>query len=158
MQKLFGKDDVICEPMVKEEPVEIVPPTIQPRSRVNYFVTKKGKYVYDLNGTSLAPSKKTMLGGKFKEKYRRQIENILFNGNDDIDPDNILPLLLLNEYINSGVVPIRLVMRGYSKLLVSMVEVLNDYFNEHKAVVDGIYNMFKQTTELPSKDKENGTE
>lgn len=168
MTKLFDLEETFAEPeLVEETPVveediplptkEEILSTLGPRTRQNYFTPKgKGKIVYDLLGTSLAPSKVTMLGGKFKEKYRKQVDSVLFNELDSIDPSSLLPLLLINEYINQGAYPIRVVCSGHSNSIPHITSVLNDFYNEHKAVVDGVYRMFKQTTEIPQQEEEDG--
>lgn len=114
-----------------------------------YFTSKKAKAVYDVSGTSLHPSKLTLVGGKFDTKYKAQLENIVFSKNDSINPDTLLPLLVLVGYIRAKAFPIRITCNGYSKLPHNLAQCLNEFFTENMPILEGIYEMFSNTSHIP---------
>lgn len=112
------------------------------------FSEKKGKVIFDIGGTVLEPSRLTMIGkGSFVSRYVKQLESLIFTESSDINPDNLIPLIMLYQASNNGTKTIRIVSGKNKTLLKSIVEGLNIFYKEQHSVLSGMFTMFKNTTE-----------
>lgn len=153
MTKLFTKEDVIevRNPELDSKRKALNDEITSAMERVSnekkvpkiYFVNKKAKHYLDIKNTSLQP--KSPNRANFKENYREQIESIIFNPNDTIDPEALFPILIFVENVVKGRVPMRVVNQGFNKTLPQVVEVLNGFYNEHELILKGIYEMFRDS-------------
>lgn len=123
------------------------------KPKEDFFAVKKGKHYYDLKNTSLAPNKLTLIGGKLEERYTKQIENIVFTEEATINPDNLVPLLVLVEMIKNGKTPIVITCPGFNKIVPTLVKVLNVFVKDNFHVLDGIYHMFSNVSTVPTGDQ-----
>lgn len=110
------------------------------------FSHKHGSQIFNISNTPLTPSRTTMIGkGKLVDRYVKQLEGILFNNDSQLDPDGLLPLLMLQEMRNNGTKTVKIVC-GNSKALTPMLaEGLTRFFKEHSSVISSMYRMFNDT-------------
>jgi len=128
------------------QPLPGTKPTIQ-------FSDKKGDITYNITGTPLYPLRSTMVGkGTFKSRYRNQLEKFVFT-DGDINPDNLIPLIMLMEATDSGNKTIRVVSSQNKTLLKDIVIALNEFFKEHHSLIKGMYSMFKGSMTMHQKEQ-----
>ena len=126
-----------------------------PGAKSLVFSDKKGKRVFNITGTALEPHRSTMVGkGKFADRYKQQLENYLFT-DGDINPDNLIPFIMLMEAGEGGEKIVRVVSSQNKALLKNVVETLNNFFKEHQSVIKGMYTMFKGSMSARDQVKEN---
>lgn len=107
------------------------------------FSDRKGKRIFNISDTALEPLRSTMIGkGKFSDRYRNQLENYLFT-DGDINPDNLIPFIMLMEASDSGDKVVRVVSNTNKKLVKDIANALNGFFEEHQSIIKGMYSMFK---------------
>lgn len=169
MKKLFDKPnecvqgEVISEetktnkPLTEEEQTYLnkkweelsasVNQNLSPKKLIT-FSASKGKLVFNITGTPLEPSRLTMVGkGKFIDRYKQQLENYLFT-DGEINPDNLIPFIMLMEAGEGNVKTIRIVTSQNKALIKDIVTALNNFFEEHRNVIKGMYQMFKGSSAI----------
>lgn len=124
-----------------------------PGTKSLVFSVSKGKRIFNITGTPLEPLKFTMVGkGKFAERYKQQLENYLFT-DGDINPDNLIPFIMLMEAGDSGDKVIRVVSKMNKRLLTDVVVALNAFFKEHQNIIKGMYSMFKGSMSIKEQEQ-----
>lgn len=143
--KLLSKEE---EERVNKAYQEIVKAQAAPVVPISslVFSHKHGSQIFNISNTPLTPNHTTMIGkGKLVDRYVKQLEGILFNDNSQLDPDGLLPLLMLQEMRNRGTKTVKIVC-GNSKAITPMLaEGLTRFFKEHSSVISSMYRMFNDT-------------
>lgn len=101
----------------------------------------KGKLHYAIGGTVFEPSKLTMTGGKFKEKYKQQLEKYVFNTSDTIDPESLFSIVYIYELIANKTFPICITSPKHVRSLKPIVEALDEFYKEHYHTLTSIHHM-----------------
>lgn len=121
---------------------------------VRPFTVAKSKVQYDISNTSIYPTRLTMASGNFTKAYRKQLDDIIFDFESDVNPTKLVGLLVIVEQVESGAKAIRIRAPGYNKLLPKIVSVLNDFYFTNGQILKGILDMFKgQGQQALAKDK-----
>lgn len=125
-----------------------------------YFTSGKGKVNFGIDNTIFVPTRLTCLAGnRFKARYKKQLEEIVFANKDDLDADKLINLIFLVDFIKSGNLPVGIRSGGYRKLLPKIVDALNEFFMENYSTLFSIYSMFTGMTHIqPSQQEQNEEE
>lgn len=145
LQQRFGNEqennlEAPVEPVVRKLDTQVV-----------YVTSGKGKYHYEVTGTSLQPSAVSLIGGNFETKYRKQLDSIIFSKLDNIDPDHLVPLLFLIDAKEKKSLPVKVSYQKYQKYSQRIAKVINSFLNDNVYVLHGIYDMFTKSN--PGKDE-----
>lgn len=109
----------------------------------NFFTTGKGKVKYSLDGTVFSPETIVLLAGKrFEERYVKQLEKFIFTDKEELDPDRLIHLIFLVDFIKKGNYPIGITTGKHKHLLPKMVKALDTFFNKNYSVLSSIHVMF----------------
>lgn len=169
MKKLFDKpnecvqsevisdETKINKPLTEEEQAYVnkkweelsasVNQNLSPKKLIT-FSASKGKLVFNITGTPLEPNRLAMVGkGKFIDRYKQQLENYLFT-DGEINPDNLIPFIMLMEAGEGNVKTIRIVTSQNKALIKDIVIALNNFFEEHRNIIKGMYQMFKGSSAI----------
>ena len=165
MAKLYSSKEEIeihVKPITEEEVTEVKPQEkiqnkelfqdikdifennkIVEREKKKYFTLGKGVVTFNLEHTSLMPNKLTLFNiRKFEECYYEQLESLIFTDKETIDPDNLLHIIILMDYITKNKYPIAIKCNSSKSLISKIVPVLNKFFNTHYSVLYSIFTMF----------------
>lgn len=123
-------------------------PSISERNKkvITYFTAKPSKNTVDITGKRIAPPVSILMSGKnFKEKYMEHLESIIYNGQEELNPDMLIDVCLMWGYVRAGWknIPVKLV--GYNKKIVDIVFVLNLFYHKNRNIIDSIYTMIDGT-------------
>jgi len=137
-----------------------LPKTLAELQRVNVgirpFTTAKCKVQYDITNTSIYPTRLTMASGDFAKAYRKQLDDLIFDFENEVNPTKLVGLLVVVEQVESGAKTVRIRAPGYSKMLPKIVSTLNDFYFTNGQILKGILDMFKgQGQQALAKDKMN---
>lgn len=115
----------------------------RPNMKKPFFtiVKGKGKLNYAISDSVFEPSRLTMTGGKFKEKYKQQLEKYIFNTQDTIDPESLLSIVYVYELIANKNYPICISNPKYVRSLKTIAEALDEFFKEHYHTLSSIHHM-----------------
>lgn len=140
-KELSAEDQVHINKMYAE--ISKTSTQVLPGVKAVVFSDRKGKRIFNISGTALEPLRSTMVGkGKFSDRYKKQLENYLFT-DGEINPDNLIPFIMLMEVGDSGEKVIRVVSNTNKRLVKDIVNALNSFFDEHQSIIKGMYTMFK---------------
>lgn len=116
-----------------------------------YFTLGRGSMVFSIDGTTLDLSVKTQLTGKgtLEERYYKQLEEVVFGGEKEIDPNSLVSILMLVDLLIKQKYPIQIRSGKYKTNVNKIVAVLNKFFNENFSVLEGMYKMFNETITNP---------
>lgn len=118
-------------------------------SATTFFTTGKGKIVFTLDNTIFSPVPVVLLSGKqFEEKYLKQLEAFIFNNHEQLDPDKLINLIFLFDYIKKDIVPITITTGKHKKLLPRIVSGLNTFFTKNYSVIASIHVMFSGMSQI----------
>lgn len=118
-------------------------------SKEKYF-SKKGKITIVMNKFELRPSTRCLLNRKnFKEVYLQELESILFN--EKVEENKLIALMYLHSRLNKGFYPIGVKYNNFTSLENDIIFVLNKFFNKHKHLMNGMFNMMKPNIEQGEK-------
>lgn len=104
-------------------------------------VKGKGKLHYAIGGTVFEPSRLTMTGGKFKEKYKQQLEKYVFNTSDTIDPESLFSIVYIYELLANKTYPICITSSKHVRSIKPIVEALEEFYKEHYHTLTSIHHM-----------------
>lgn len=122
------------------------------REERTYFSLYKCPLSYNVDDSPLAPSKLVLFNiRKFEELYLKQLEEIIYTKSDNINPNNLIPFLLLMNYIVKSNNPINLKTNRYRKLLPRINTTLNKFFTKNYSVLFSIYTMFNSYVDTEKK-------
>ena len=106
------------------------------------FTVGKGKLVFNTTGTPLDPRRDTMIGkGTFAERYKKQLDSFFFT-DGDINPDNLIPFIMLMKASEGGAKSVKLVSNKNKAILIQMAQTLNKFFEENQSIISGMFTMF----------------
>lgn len=112
------------------------------------FTPYKGKMVFSLEGV-FVPTPVVLLSGKnFQAKYLKQLEALIFNDEEEIDPDKLIHLIMLTSYVKMGNLPIQIVCNKYPKHKDRIVSAMNEFFTKNYNVLSSMCDMFTSTTSI----------
>lgn len=113
------------------------------RKFTNYFTVSRGKVDFGIDNTILSPSSLVLLSSKrFEELYLKQLEDIIFTNQEEIDPDKLINLIFLIDFIKRDSYPIRIITGKYRKLAPKITNVLNNFVNKNYSILSSIHVMF----------------
>lgn len=136
LQKQLSSLTHIKDILTSDKVIQAVP--------ISYFSSAKGKVSMNIDKTGLEPTTATMLAGKrFEEVYYNQLESFIYNDSDKLNPDRLLELIMLQEYIDKGTLPIKIITGKYKGLTHKLVKTLNEFFNDNGKVIKSMSTMFK---------------
>lgn len=122
------------------------------KKAITYFTTGKAKNVFSIDGTSLEPNLKAMLGkGTFEERYYQQLEKMVFG--DDSDPTKMITLLMLVDNTSKLKGQIQLKSGKYRNTVTTVAKVLNKFLNENYPVLEAMCKMFNDASNIPQKEQ-----
>lgn len=125
-----------------EDLTNTVNQNVAPRKLITFSATR-GKPIFNITDTPLEPNRLTMVGkGKFIDRYKYQLENYLFT-DGEINPDNLIPLIMLMEASEGNTKTIRIMASRNKAFVKDIVTVLNNFFEEHRNIIKGMYQLFK---------------
>lgn len=117
-----------------------------------YFTISKSSLSYDIDDSPLEPSKLVMFNTrKLEDLYYEQLEGIIYTKSDTINPNNLVPILLLMDYAVKSNSPVTLKTNKYRRLLPRLIPVLNKFFNKNYSVLFSIYTMFNSYVDTEKK-------
>lgn len=126
-----------------------------PKPRVR-FTRGKGDVMYNIDATPLTPTRATMIGaGTFEERYKRQLDSFLYTKEEELNPDNLIPLMILVEASDGGKKSIRIKTGKHKLLAGKIVQCLNTFFEENSPILESMFNMFKNGLSDIQKKEEN---
>lgn len=127
---------------------------IKPQQK--FFTPGKGKIAFNIDGTIFTPTPVVLLSGKnFEVKYAKQIESYIFTDKDSIDPDKLIHLIFLMEYIKKDQVPVQIVTGQFKRYQVKMVNALNTFFVKNYSTLSSIHVMFTGMTSIATNGESN---
>lgn len=93
-----------------------------------------------LDKTKLAPSAAVLLqpNKHLPANYTRQLEQLLFNNQEQLDPEALQLITALSDMREGAGRPIRLMSQAHVKRLPILYQCLNDFFSTHRKVIRGI--------------------
>jgi hypothetical protein len=114
-----------------------------------YFTHGKGAVIFSVDGTIFEPTSVVCLAGKrFEEKYTKQIESFIFNDKEELDPDKLINLIFLVDFIKNDRVPITITTGRYKRLLPKIIASLNNFFIKNHSTLLSIHAMFSGMTSI----------
>lgn len=159
---LIDQEEVPCLSAAEQlkQFTDNLPKTLAELQRVNVgvrpFTSAKCKVQYDITNTSISPTRLTMASGDFAKAYRKQLDDLLYDFESEVNPTKLVGLLVVVEQVESGAKLIRIRAPGYNKLIPKVVSVLNDFYFTNGQILKGILDMFKgQGQQAMTKDKMN---
>ena len=124
---------VLPSPPKVSPPVSTVPPlfTLSKKTHCGEFL---------LDNTKLSPSAAVCLqpNKHFADSYTRQLEGLLFNTQEQLDPEVLQLITALSDMREGAARPIRLMSQAHVKRLPILYRCLNDFFSAHRKVIRGI--------------------
>lgn len=111
-----------------------------------YFTTSKGKMIFSIDKTNLDLTLTTRVGkGLLEDRYYKQLEELVFGGKKDIDPNSLLSVLMLMDLFIKDKYPVEVRSGKHKTNLNKIVTTLNKFFNENFMVLESMYKMFNET-------------
>lgn len=109
----------------------------------HFFTHGKGAVMFGIDGTIFEPSTIVQLAGKrFEEKYTKQIESFVFTDKEELDPDKLINLIFLVDFIKNDRVPVQITTGRYKKLSPKIINALNTFFVKNYSTLLSIHAMF----------------
>lgn len=137
--KLYRHDEELSFitklPAMVEEPPVKTPVLVKP----TFGLHKSIQYKFEIDQSVLAPSKAVMLSGsKFEERYRDQLNKLLYNDEEKLDPTVLFTITTLYDANVRMKGPIRLMSQQFRSKLPTVCKVLNSFYHDSNAVISGI--------------------
>ena len=102
------------------------------------FTTSKGNSYFILDATKLLPKPKTLFGGGLKSKYKKQLEESLYNVTDKTIYD-LMEILYLYKQITEEMYPIVIRSSSYPKITPVIAECLDEFFKANNYLIESIH-------------------
>lgn len=114
-----------------------------PAKKETFFVNHQAKASFSIDRTIFEPSAIVRLSGKnFEAKYLAQLESYIYNGKDELEPDNLFAIIFIAGLLKEGKFPLKLITGKHRIQLPKIINVFNTFFNKNYSVIMGIYTMF----------------
>jgi len=122
--------------------------------KVVYFNQGKNNTGFVIDNTILSPTPAVVLGViGFERKYLDQIEKMIFNDLEKLNPEHLFTLVYLVDMFEKKMGPLKLVSNRNRRLVPKMTNVLNTFFNKNYNVLKSIYVMFNGLAVEKEKEK-----
>lgn len=118
------------------------------------FTRGKGDLTFNIDKSPLSPLRTAMVGqGTFEDRYLKQLNSFLHTDKNELNPDNLIPLLILVEMLNKGNNTIHVKTGKYKQLAGKITNCMNIFFEENEQILEAMFGMFKDIQTLPPKEK-----
>lgn len=133
--------------ILQKKAMEFIQEKAIEKGSVVYF--KLGcKHTVNIDKSGLIPSNLVFLSGsRFESIYMKELESILYSGNNKLNTDKLLGLIYLYDMIKAGKYPTTLITSKYKKFNGYINRTLNAFMNNNLPVIKSMYGMFNSEVE-----------
>lgn len=107
-----------------------------------HLTVKPSKVRFVLEDTKIGPSGVVMMSGKlFKEAYKKQLTNLIFNGHDPLNTEQLISLTRVYDAVRKTPGGVQVSSQRFKRKLPDVLDVLNKFFTSQHFILSSIVDM-----------------
>lgn len=106
-----------------------------------YLTDKKSRHLVNIDDTELEPTYQMGHGGKFKERYTKHLESLIYHDRE-MRMGEFLTLLVFVELINEKKTPICIQCNKRPRMVRDVISVIGEFLDNNYTVLNRLLEMY----------------